>query len=404
VGKFLLSREKRLQVLAALVDGNSERAVERMTGVNRETISKYALLFGTGAQHLHNAQARDLDLDYFEVDEIWSYVGKKQARVTDVEHAAGLGDAYTYVALNRESRYVATWLVGKRDEGATMAFVADLRARLAVVPAMTTDGFQHYVQAVGAAFGPSIDYAQTVKNYTKSGRRDDDHRYEPPREPFITKWTVFGAPNLDRANTAHVERNNGTMRHIIGRKRRLCYAFSKSLVHHRAAVALGYLYYNLCHVVRTLRVTPAVAAGVTDHVWELEELLDALLTAQPCDAPTAKPLAPRKPEGTIRELPNGRGFLRVVGGVGGGKGNPPAPAPSPPAAPAAALPPAGAASTSAAPAASGQASAGAAGAPGAATPEVDPRQLDLFGWKPRRLPEGQLSLFGIEFDTQEKET
>lgn len=361
-----LSEEKRLRVLAALVEGNSERAIERMTGVQQKTIGRFALSLGEGAMNLHNRLARDLHCSLVTVDEIWSYVGKKQARVTP-EDGPDVGEAYTFTAMDASSRFVIAWHVGKRDQASTDVFMADLRARLVVMPAMTSDGFAPYVSAIGASFGPGIDYAQTVKNYTRKGRREGpaDHRYEPARDPFITKKSVFGAPNLDTASTAYVERNNATMRHHIGRMRRLCLAFSKKLANHRAAVALNYAWYNLGTIVKTLRVTPAMAAGVTDHVWTIEEFQAALLTAGPCEPPERQPLAPRVPETTARELPNGRGFLRVVSG---GKASeerhhePPPVAPVPAAAP--------------------------------VEPVADPTgQLDLLSWRPKAPPMGQLSLF-----------
>lgn len=366
----VLQPEKRLAVLAALVDGNSVRATERMTGVNLRTILRFGLTLGEGAQRLHNTIARDLNCPLIESDEIWSYVGKKQARVTDEENAAGLGEAYTFVALAMPSRYVVTWKVGKRDDATTDAFVADLRARLVVMPAMTSDGFAPYIPAIGKHMGPGVDYAQVIKNYTAKGRRDDDHRYEPPRDPFITKRSVYGVPNVERATTAHVERQNGTMRHVIGRMRRLVYAFSKKPENHRAAVALAYCYYNLCWIPKGLRVTPAMAVGVVDHVYSLPEFMDAVLTAQPCDTPEKQPIAIRTPEGPARELPNGRGFLRLVGSTSGT----PSPSPSP------VTPP---------PDPVVQAIASPTVEP-VAVPPVDDRQLDLFAWKPRTR---QLNLF-----------
>jgi IS1 family transposase len=321
----VLSDEKRLAVLAALVEGNSERAIERMTGVQQKTIGRLALTLGQAAIHLHNRLARELHCSLVTVDEIWSYVQKKQARVTPKD-GADVGEAYTFVALDSSSRFVISWHVGKRNEESAKAFMNDVRARLVVMPAMTSDGFAPYVNAIGAAFGPGIDYAMTIKNYGSKGRREggSDHRYEPPRDPFITKKVVFGAPNLERASTAYIERNNGTMRHHIGRMRRLCYAFSKKLDNHCAAVSLNYAWYNLGTVVKTLRVTPAMQLGLTDHVWTIEEFLAALLTAGPCEAPEKQMLAPRVPETTARALPNGRGFLRVVDG---GKSSPKAPTP-----------------------------------------------------------------------------
>lgn len=368
----VLSPEKRLHVLAALVDGNSERACERMTGVERKTIRRFALRMGTAAQHLHNTLARDLSVSLIETDEIWSYVKVKAARYNPAKHGPDAGEAYTFTGLAMPSRFVVTWRVGRRDQETADAYTADLRARLTVMPAITSDGFAPYVTAIGASFGPGVDYAQTVKNYTKGGKRPSgDHRYEPPREPFITKKSIFGAPDIKSATTAHIERNNGTMRHHIGRMRRLCYAFSKDLDHHKAAVALCYTHYNLCWIPRTTRVTPALAVGATDHVWELPELLDALLSTPETAPPVAKPLAHRVPEGTARELPNGRGFLRVVAG-----GNAPSPPPAP-----ATPPPAPVAST-----------ATPAPAPAA------PAQLDLLAWRPPYRPPVQLGLFGIEFD------
>lgn len=371
----VLSNEQRLHVLAALVDGNSERAAERMTGVERKTIRRFALKLGTAAQSLHNEMAHDLSCSVIENDEVWSYVKKKQSRVTPEEDAAGLGEAYTFTALAMPSRYVVTWMVGKRDEVTADAFIKDLRARLVVMPAMTSDGFPCYPAPIAQNFGRSIDYAQTVKNYRHGGRRDDDHRYEPPREPFITKRAVFGAPDLDKATTAHNERNNGTMRQKIGRMRRLCYAFSKSPEHHKAAVALGYTHYNLAHVLRTTRVTPAMAVGVAKGPWELEELLDALLSVPETAPPLAKPLAFQKPEATARELPNGRGFLRALPG-----GKAPGPTPTP------------------------EAPTPAPVAPAVPSVEelakVDDRQLDLLAWvRPAKSlppPGTQLNLFGID--------
>lgn len=330
-GVNVLPKEKRLAVLAALVEGNSERAVERMTDVNRATVNRLSLSFGEGSQRLHDRLSHDLTCTQIVADETWSYVAVKQARVRP-DHPEGSGEAYTFVALDKTSRFVITWYVGKRDAESTDAFVADLRARLLVMPTIVTDGFAPYVKAVGAEFGPSVDFAQTVKNYSARPRRDD-HRYEPARGiDFVTKKTVYGAPDLNDASTAYIERQNATMRHKIGRTRRLVYAFSKRIQNHVAACALNYAWYNLGTIVRTLRVTPAMACGVTDRVWSLEEFHDAI-TAEV--APVAKPekkalvhLAP-PPDVVSRELPAGRGFLRLVSSHDAPKAPPPAPGPMP---------------------------------------------------------------------------
>jgi hypothetical protein len=374
----ILSTEQRLRILAALVDGNSERAVERMTDVERKTIRRFALTLGAGAQRLDDRMVRDLSCSMVEVDEIWSYVGKKQARVDPLKDGPDVGEAYTFVALDTSSRLAISFYVGKRDQASTDIFITDLRARLVVMPAMTSDGFAPYITAIGASFGQSIDYAMTIKNYRSGASRGPDHRYEPARDPFITKKAIFGAPSLGRATTAHIERNNGTMRHHIGRTRRLCYAFSKKLENHRAAVALNYAWYNFGHIVRTLRVTPAMAAGVTDHVWSLAEFMEALLVNAPSEKPVAQPLAHRAPVTTSRELPGGRGFLRVVGGTSSpSSSTPTSPGPMPPS-------PAAPREHVTVPVSSGPAG-----------------QMDLLAWiappaKPRRM--AQLDLFGLDVD------
>lgn len=218
----VLSDGKRLRVLAALVDGNSERAVERITEVNARTIRKFALVLGAGAQRLHDRLVRDLSCSVVEVDEIWSYVQKKQARVDPAKDGPDVGEAYTFVALDASSRLVISFYVGKRDEVSTAIFITDLRARMVVMPALTSDGWSPYVPAIGDSFGRSVDYAQTIKNYRTGAARGPDYRYEPPRDVFITKKVVYGNPDLDHASTSYIERNNGTMRHHIGRMRRLC--------------------------------------------------------------------------------------------------------------------------------------------------------------------------------------
>jgi IS1 family transposase len=366
----VLSRDKQLAVLAALVDGNSERAVERMTDVARMTISRFALRLGEGAQWLHNRLARDLSCSLIEDDEVWSYVFKKQARVKP-DDPAWMGEAYCWTALDKSSRFVITWHVGKRDEVAAEVFIADLRARLVVMPSlMTTDGLSTYESPMAKHFGPALPYGQVVKNYRQGAKRGPDHRYEPPRDPFLTKRVVSGAPDMGQVSTSYIERNNGTMRHKIGRMRRLVLAFSKRPEHHKAAVALNYVHYNLCHVVRTLRVTPAMAVGVAKGPWSLDELLDAILAAEPCAPPAVQPLAFRAPEETARELPNGRGFLRALPG---GKGAPAAPTPEAPT------------------------PAPAPVAPVAPFLGADARQIDLFSWvRPAKTspPAGtQLDLF-----------
>ncbi|WP_437538177.1 transposase [Sorangium sp. So ce726] len=362
----VLPAEKRLRVLAALLDGNSERAVERMTEVNRETVGRLSLAFGRGAGRLHDRLVRDLRTPLIQVDEIFGYVQKKPARVTEKD-ADGIGEAYTFVAMDTLSRLVIAWRVGRRDQETTDAFMADVRSRLLVMPQITSDGFAPYISAVGKEFGASVDFMQTVKNYRSGSYRGPDHRYEPPRDPFITKHTIYGAPDAKKASTAYVERQNGTHRSQNGRMRRLCYAFSKKFDNHRAAASLHYVAYNLCWVVKTLRVTPAMQAGLTDHVWTVDELLDALMTEPAGEPPMAQALTHREPSAPARKLPSGRGWLRLVTEPTPGLKRPHrAPEPPPASPPVQAAP------------------------PPPPDPPRRPVQLDLFSWNPgpSDTPEG----------------
>lgn len=314
----VLSHEKRLRVLAALLDGNSIRAVSRMTGVHQDTISRFALVAGQGAQSLHNSLARGLSCTLLEVDELWTFCGIKTRNKTEA-HSADLGDVWVWVGIDAVSKMVISWHAGNRDQKSADAFMLDLCGRLTVMPQITSDGFAAYEPAIYRVFGPGVDHAQVVKSWQKSPNRTPDHRYAPPTDaPKISKRAVLGTPNLSASTTAHVERNNLTIRHMNGRLRRLCLAFSKRPENHAAALALSYVAFNMMRVQKGMKITPAMAAGVVDHIWDLEEFLTAIMTAEPCAPPDADQLRPRVPETTHREIPGGRGFLRVVDG---GKSN-----------------------------------------------------------------------------------
>ncbi|WP_308789554.1 IS1 family transposase [Polyangium mundeleinium] len=374
----VLPLDKRVNVVRHLVEGASVRATSRLTDVSLPTVLSTLVRVGTGCDHLHNLLVRDLDIREIELDEIWSYVAKKQARVTAVDPAE-FGDAYAYLAMARTKKLIVSYRVGKRDEANTRAFVADLRARLVTIPEISTDGWQSYPVAVGQSFGGAVDHAVIHKDYTKKRRADGqkhDHRYEPPRDPFITKKAAHGAPNLDRASTSHVERANLTVRMHVRRFTRLCNGFSKKIENHRAAVSLHVAWYNFCRVHESLRVTPAMEAGITDHVWSVQELVERALAAESCAPPEPKKLAPPAPapgekQGAARELPNGKGWLRALPGGKGKPGEVPR-GPTPPATPPAR-------------AGTGEASSDALPPPGT--------QLDLFSWRYRARDGEQLGLF-----------
>ena len=312
--------------------------------------------------------------------------------MTPEEHAAGLGEAYTFVALAMPSRYVVTWKVGKRDQATTDAFIADLRARLVVMPAMTSDGLAAYLSAIGTSFGPGVDYGQTIKNYTKSGRKDDDHRYEPPRVPFITKKAIFGAPDMGRATTAHVERNHGTMRHHIGRMRRLVYAFSKSPgAPRRGRRARATATTTSAGSLRTTRLTPAhrgrrdrppvgaarAAGRALERARDRHAGEEAARVAQARGARRASCPTGAGSSGSSRAAARPQRLLR--------------PAPAPPAAPPSALRSPRSPARAARPRQPRRRAAASARGPSAPAPSTAadalPGQLDLLSYRPAPRPE-----------------
>jgi IS1 family transposase len=372
----VLPKATRNSIIHLLCEGNSIRAVERITGVAKSTILRLALAVGEGCERLHNVLVRGIRAAYVECDEQWSFIVKKAKRCTE-EDPAEWGDVWTYVGIDRDTKLCISYHCGKRDQAHTNAFMADLRVRLLVAPQLSTDGLINYVSAVGAEFGGAVDYGQCVKQYGYS--RSPDHKYEPARDAqFIKKTTIIGAPAMGSIGTSIVERFNLSTRHTVGRTRRLCLAFSKTLAGHKAATALGFAAYNLVRIHSTIRCTPAMEAGLTDHVWEIGELVDAALAAPVADKPVKHDLTPREGTGPVRALPGGKGFLRLVtSDAPAPKG--PKPAAPPPVSPVAPVAPA-------APVEPAQAAAEPSG------------QLDLLSWRPKPREPQQLNLFGERDD------
>lgn len=309
---YVLSRELRIRVIHALCEGNSVNATSRMTGAGKPTILRLLLRVGLGCERLHNRIVRGVQSALIQCDEAWSYIFKKESRVTPSDPAE-YGDAYVFVALDANSRLIVSYLAGKRNAESTREFIEDLRRRVAVIPQISTDGFAPYVDSLlNGGFNGAVDYAQCVKNYRRGARRDDDHRYEPPRSPFITKTVIAGAPDPKHIGTSLVENQNRTIRIHVRRMTRLADAFSKKLENHRAALALHFAFFNFVRIHETLKTAPAVAAGLLARPWTIGELLDAALDEPHAALPEPMPLAPREGMGTARELPGGRGWLRVV--------------------------------------------------------------------------------------------
>jgi transposase-like protein/IS1 family transposase len=270
-----LPMDKAVAILKLLVEGMSIRSIERITGVHRDTIMRLLLLAGENCARLLDAKVRNLRTRYFQCDEIWGYVFKKRARVRTGD-SPEFGDQWVFVAMDAESKLVASYRVGKRTHDNTRAFMKDLYYRIADDhrTQITTDGFHFYKHAVPDAFGLTADFAQLIKLFGDYGQFDSpDARYSPPRIAEVISKVRQGDPDPEQISTSFVERQNLTMRMQMRRFTRLTNAFSKKLTHLKAAVSLYFAWYNLCRVHASLRVTPAMQSGIADHVWTVAELL-----------------------------------------------------------------------------------------------------------------------------------
>lgn len=269
----VLPRAKQVAVIAAIVEGVSIRSIERMTGVHRDTVMRLMVKVGQACEKLLDCVMVDLPCTEIEVDEIWGYVGKKQKNVSLEDNMSEVGDQWTFVALDPETKLIPCFRTGKRTAHNTRLFVEDLARRLRNRVQLTSDAFPAYADAIDRAFECQVDYAQVVKSFEAEDAGSG--RYSPPRVSEVEKTAIIGAPDLEMASTSHVERSNLSIRMSNRRMTRLTNAFSKKIENHKAAMALHFANYNLCRVHRSLRVTPAMAAGITHHVWTVEELLDA---------------------------------------------------------------------------------------------------------------------------------
>jgi IS1 family transposase len=266
--------EKQVLVLNALVEGNSIRSIERMTGVHRDTIMRLMCRAGRACETVMDETMRGLPCKTIQVDEVWTFVGKKQARLSadETRGRRDLGDQYIFVALDADTKLVPSFIVGKRDLTTARTLLCDLESRLANRVQLTADGFGPYIPAVEAAFATEVDFAQLVKWY--SAQAAGRGRYTPPRVSKIEAEPVVGNPDPSKISTSYVERQNLTMRMQMRRLTRLTNAFSKKLTNLRAAVALHFFWYNFGRVHQSLRVTPAMEAGVADRPWTMRDLLD----------------------------------------------------------------------------------------------------------------------------------
>jgi IS1 family transposase/transposase-like protein len=272
LGNTRIAEAQVIQALHCLLEGCSIRSTERLACIHRDTIMQLLVLAGEKCERLMNSRMRGLRSNFIQCDEIWTFCFKKQKRVRK-DDPAEFGDQWVFVAIDAETKLVPTFYVGKRSAASTRNFVNDLSQRIEGRFQLTTDGFRFYVDAVERAFGSEIDFAQLVKLYGDYGQHDHAAKYSPSPIIEVISKVKQGEPDADHISTSYVERQNLTMRMAMRRFTRLTNAFSKKLENLKAAIALHFAYYNFCRVHKTLRVTPAMEAGLTDHVWSIQELL-----------------------------------------------------------------------------------------------------------------------------------
>jgi IS1 family transposase len=272
----VLKQEKQEQVIRCLLEGSSIRSTERLTGVHRDTVTRLMVRANEGSKKLMDAKLQNLHLPQVQIDEIWGYVGKKERRVSDDEDASQLGDMWAFVAIDADTKLVPSFLVGKRTRENVESFLFDLASRLDSRVQLSADQLPAYIDAVWKAFGADADFGQVVKSYESENMGGG--RYSPPKVKSVEKIRVWGSPDPDFISTSYVERQNLTMRMNIRRLTRLTNAFSKKAENHSAAIALWFGYYNFVRSHRSLKTTPAVAAGVEKRSWKLNEFLSYALS------------------------------------------------------------------------------------------------------------------------------
>jgi IS1 family transposase len=294
----ILPRDKQIEIIAALTEGCSIRAVERLTGAHRDSVMRLGARVGRGCEEFHYRTVVGLRVGRLELDECWGFVGKKQRHVSPKE-APAKGDFYTFIALASASRAIVSYRVGKRTGGTTDDFLADLRERVIGTPEISTDAWSPYQPGIRTQFGNRVAYGQINKTYSVTDlRKDAAHRYSPAAVVAVSREVVSGMPA--HISTSYVERQHLSLRTSQKRFARLTLGFSKKLEHHVAAVSLYVTHYNFCRPHETIKSTPAMALGLTDHAWSLGELLDRVL-----------PLTPQAP---VTTAPDRRRRFRVIEG------------------------------------------------------------------------------------------
>lgn len=271
----VLKTEKRVQVIAALVEGVSINSTARMTGVAKHTILKLLKDLGCAAASYHDSHVRNLRVRRVQADEIWAFVYGKDKNLTLKQVEAGAGSVWTWTAIDADTKLIISYTLGDRGADTAHTFMQDVASRITNRIQLTTDGHRMYADAVEDAFGSEIDYAMLVKIYGASNDNPES-RYSPATCIGCRTGVLAGSPDPEYISTSFVERQNLSMRMGMRRFTRLTNGFSKKLENHGHMVALYFLHYNFCRVHKTLRVTPAMEAGLSDHVWDMNELCELL--------------------------------------------------------------------------------------------------------------------------------
>jgi IS1 family transposase len=266
-----LAIEKKITVVSMLCEGTSIRAIERMTGVNQNTIMSLGRRVGEACAKIMDEKMRDLPCKQIQVDEIWGFIGAKQKNAAK---AGCYGDVWTFIALDADTKLVPSFVVGKRDSYHAKAFMDDLAGRVKNRVQISSDALAAYEDAIERGFGTEVDYGQIVKTYsvTPLGKAAAV-RYSPAEVVKVERNVISGMPDVNRITTSHIEKQNHTLRMHCRRLTRLTNAFSKKLENFQAAVALNFAYYNFCKTHKALRMTPAMAAGIATSHWTVEELV-----------------------------------------------------------------------------------------------------------------------------------
>lgn len=270
-----LPREKRAQILSLLCEGNSMRATSRLADVSINTVTKLLVDAGGACSEYQDKTLRNLRCKRLQLDEIWAFVYAKEKNAPQGKKDAGeAGDIWTWTAIDADSKLIASWMVGDRSGETARVFVCDLAQRLANRVQITTDGHRAYIEAVEAGFGAAVDYAQLIKIYGQPV--EGQKRYSPPEVIGTETICCTGNPDPKHISTSYAERSNLTIRMHMRRFTRLTNGFSKKVENHAHAVALHTMFYNFCRIHKTLRITPAMAAGITDHVGAVLDIVDMI--------------------------------------------------------------------------------------------------------------------------------